>query len=338
MRYFDHKWPAILLWPLGLIYGFFVSIRNFCYDRGIFKSIAVGSKVISIGNITVGGTGKTPMVHYVVEKLISLDKRVAIISRGYGRTTKGSLLISDGKKLLCSVEEAGDEPYLLAQLCPEAIVAVDEKRVRIAKKIVGDFMPDVIVLDDAYQHRKIMRDIDIVMTRSGKAFGNGFLLPAGPLRESVSGLKRAHIILTQDNGDHDMEVTLKEKIPVIACSYCIHQVLNKRGPIVVDDLAGKDISAFCGIANPESFSSTLAELKVNILDFKTFQDHHKYTIKDLDFLRSRSAGFASKYIITTEKDWVKLPQNELDDSWVFVRVRLKPKEEEKIVSRFENLF
>jgi tetraacyldisaccharide 4'-kinase len=337
MRFFDHKWPAILLWPLSLLYGLVIRIRNCCYDNGIFKSFAAGCTVISIGNITVGGTGKTPMVQYVVDHFMSRGKRVAIISRGYGRQSKGSLLVSDGENILCSVAEAGDEPFQLAQSCAGAIVAVDEDRVRIAHIVVSKFSPDIIVLDDAFQHRRIKRDIDIIMARSGKPVGNGFLLPAGPLREPISGLRRAHVIFARSKYKVLAKNVKRENIPILPYDYIVEGIFNKQGPVSLPELEGKDVLAFCGIANPESFHSTLAELKVNILEFKTFQDHHQYTANDIELLSNCFQRFASKFIITTEKDWVKLPIEELDDSWLFVRVRLKSKDDDLLVSRFEML-
>ncbi len=334
----DNKWPAILLWPLSVLYGFAIRVRNFCYDKGLCKSYTVDCKVISVGNVTVGGTGKTPTVQYLFEKLSSLGKRVAILSRGYGRTTKGGVLVSDGEKIWCTAREAGDAPFLLALSCFGAIVAVDEDRIRMARKIVAKYSPDVIILDDAFQHRRIRRDLDIVMIRSGKPFGNGFLLPAGPLREPLQSLRRSHLILASGKDDSVKKITAKERIPVVNFHYKVRDIRNKHGYVSATELSGKDIIAFCGIANPTSFLQTLANFHVNILDFATFQDHHRYTEKDLMQLRFRSQRLASNYIITTEKDWVKLPQDELDDAWLYVRIGIIPEEEQVIVSRFEMVF
>ena len=338
MKFFENKWPAVLLWPFSILYGVVMHFRNFCYDKGLIKSYAVDCKVISVGNITIGGSGKTPTVQYIFEKLSSLGKRVAVISRGYGRSTKGGLLVSDGRTILSTSEEAGDEPYLLAKSCFGAIVAVDEDRVRMARKIVEQFSPHVIILDDAFQHRRIRRDLDIVMIRSGKPFGNGFMLPAGPLREPLKNLRRAHLILVNGENDPVKEEMAKERIPVVNIRYKVHEIRNKNGRFPAETLFAKDVVAFCGIANPKSFLQTLDEFSVNILDFATFQDHHQYTTTELLQLRSRSKRLASNYIVTTEKDWVKLPKDELDEDWLYLRIRIVPENEENLVSRFEMLF
>jgi len=338
MIFFENKWPAILLWPIAVLYGAVVRFRNFCYDRGILKSYAVGCKVICVGNITVGGTGKTPMVQFIVNTLLSLGKRVAIVSRGYGRSTSGGLLVSDGEKILHPASEAGDEPCLLARSCKGAIVAVDKDRVRMAREIVKSFSPDVIVLDDAFQHRRIKRDLDVVMIRSGKAFGNGFLLPAGPLREPVSGLRRAQLIMLRKSNDEGMRISPQENIPVFNFDYQTFNLSNYDGPVSMLELQGARVFAFSGIANPANFRKTLDALKLNILDHRAFHDHHHYTASDIKHLLASRERLEAQYIITTEKDWVKLPPQSLDAKWLYLAIRLVPENESNLVSRFEMLF
>ena len=338
MTFFDAKWPAVLLAPLAMLFSIAVRLRNLFYDIGVLKSYAVNCTVISIGNITVGGTGKTPMVQYVVETLTDMGKRVAIISRGYGRAASGGLIVSDGQSILCGVKESGDEPMLLARSCPGAVVAVDKDRVRMARKVIDQFFPDVIVLDDAFQHRRIKRDLDIVMIRVGKAFGNGFILPAGPLREPLSGLRRADVLCIRDKTSATRAIATKTNAQVIEYEYQIDKVCNKQGAINIEELAGRSVIAFCGIANPENFLATLSQLKMNVLHFQSFHDHHRYTAGDINVLRSHVQKFAPQFIITTEKDWVKLPLEDLGDAWIFVRIRIAPRLEKNIVSRFEMLF
>jgi len=338
MNFFENKWPAIFLWPLAVLYGAVIRIRNFCYDHGILKSYSVGCRIVCVGNITVGGTGKTPMVQFIVHALMSSGKRVAIISRGYGRNSSGGLLVSTGEKILCSASESGDEPYLLARLCKGAIVAVDADRVRMAREIVKSFSPDVIVLDDAFQHRRIKRDLDVVMIRNGKAFGNGFLLPAGPLREPVSGLRRAHLIMLRHAADDVRRISEQENIPVHNFDYQVHSVCNYRGPLSPSEIKGARVFAFCGIAAPASFLNTLAALKLNIVGRRTFHDHHHYASSDIEHLLADSKRLQAQYMITTEKDWVKLPIESLDAQWLYLSIRLVPENENTLVSRFEMLF
>ena len=337
MIFLENKWPAILLWPLALLYGAVIRIRNFCYGHGIFTSYAVGCKVICVGNITVGGTGKTPMVRYIVNTLMSSGNLVAIISRGYGRSSRGGLLVSNGEEILCPASEAGDEPYLLARSCRGAIVAVDKDRVRMARKIVQDFSPDVIVLDDAFQHRRIKRDLDVIMIRDGKTFGNGFLLPAGPLREPESGLRRAQIMMLKNRNDVVMRLSERANIPVFRFDYKVHSVRNREGQLSKLELKSSRVFVFSGIANPASFLQTLGALELSILGHKAFRDHHRYTAKDIRHLVATSKRLDAQYIITTEKDWVKLPIKSLDARWLYLSIRLAPENESALGSRFEML-
>ncbi|MBN1480241.1 tetraacyldisaccharide 4'-kinase [candidate division KSB1 bacterium] len=335
MRFFDHKWPALLLWPFSQVYVAAIALRNFFYDVGLLQSHIINSYLISVGNITVGGTGKTPTVHYLARSFLSLNKRVAIISRGYGRQSKGTVVVSDGQRILASVHEAGDEPLLLAQACSGAIVIVDSNRVRAAQLAVDRFKPDIILLDDAFQHRRIHRDFDLVTLRRLAPFGNGFCLPAGPLRESRKNLSRAHAILF--NGPEGMKEDVPDihKRPVFYAHYVPQYLVNKKGKRVPLDLAQKRIYAFCGLANPHAFRMTLAKLGVNFAGFAAYKDHYYYQKSDIENIYTSYERSAAEIIVTTEKDWVKLPLELLDEHWYRLHIEIKPVEEENFLSLFE---
>ncbi len=336
MKWFDKKWPALLLWPLSLLYAAVLSLRNFFYDVGIFKSYSVDSYVISVGNITVGGTGKTPTVLYLANMFIARGKRVAIISRGYGRASTGSVIVSDGQNIFASVDKAGDEPFMLAQSCPAAIVLVDSDRVKAAQRAVERFHPDVILLDDAFQHRRIHRNFDLVTMRQTHPLGNGLCLPAGPLREPKRYLKRSHAILL--NGKKYLQS--ENYGPLLAkgmvARYNPIEFVNKKGEILPVQLGNRTVFAFCGLANPNSFRTTLKNLNMNLVGFWAYKDHYRYNGNDIENISKQLSN--ADIIVTTEKDWVKLPLDLLNEHWYRLRIEIKPVDDKKLVSLFDILF
>ena len=299
MTLFERKWPALLLWPLSNIYRFFVAIRNLFYDIGLFKSYAVDAFVISVGNITVGGTGKTPTVQYLANTFISLNKKVAIISRGYGRQSRGTVLVSDGQRIVVSVADAGDEPFLLAQSCRGAVVFVDSNRVRAAEFAVDRFKPDVIVLDDAFQHRRIERDFDLLTFRAGNPVGNGFCLPAGPLREPVRNISRAHALLFNGSGGPEKSKFAGKMPHIFFAEYRPRALLSQYSESELAILREKRVYAFCGLANPVGFKDTLEKLNVNLLGFTAFKDHHSFNTKDVLKIKKAAAELSAEIIVTT---------------------------------------
>ena len=185
----------ILLYPFSILYGFIIVIRNLFFDIGIFKTRKVNVPVISIGNITAGGTGKTPIVEYLTQYFLEQNHKVAVISRGYKRKTKGTVVVSDGKLLIYNASECGDEPLQIASKFPEAIIIVDENRYRAAKLAEEKFKCDIILMDDGFQHRNLHRDFDVVVIDVTKPPNKEGLLPSGFKREPLSSLKRADAII-----------------------------------------------------------------------------------------------------------------------------------------------
>ena len=194
MGYFDTRWPALLMRPLAGLYGLAIGRRNHRYDSGAAEVFRLDRPVISIGNIVVGGTGKTPTVLYLVRWLQHQGQKVCVLSRGYRRRSRGMVVVSDGERIRAGVEEAGDEPMLLAQQLPGAIVVVDSDRVRAGRHALQHFRPDLFIIDDGFQHRRLHRDLDIVTFKEEGDLGNGWMLPAGPLREPLKALGRAGLL------------------------------------------------------------------------------------------------------------------------------------------------
>ena len=336
MRWFEKKWPALLFFPLSLLYGGVTALRNVCYDIGVFKRLRVDCPVISVGNITVGGTGKTPTVQMLVHVLLNRGKRPVIISRGYGRKSKGTVIVSDGRKVIASAAEAGDEPLMLAQNCRGAAVIVDADRVRAAKLAIERFQPDAIVLDDGFQHRRLARDLDIVVVRGKQPFGNGFCLPAGPLREPLTSLARADLLLV--TGAEKEPLPINASLPTVKARYEMIDCISASGKAIAGrDLAGKRAVAFCGLGNPNNFYQMMQSAGVNLCRLLTFNDHHSYAERDLDMINKTAQDNQAELILTTEKDWVKLESARLDERWMRVRMVLEVDDLLPIMSRFEKI-
>jgi len=306
--------PYRVLYPLSLLYGAVVWLRNFLFDVGILKTVDVGVPVVSIGNISAGGTGKTPITIEAAKVFLEQGKRVAVISRGYGRATRGTVVVSDGKKLLADATQAGDETVMIARHLPNVIVIADEQRVRGAKKAIDDFHADVIVLDDGFQHRYLERALDIVLLD-----GEGFcfetpMLPAGYRREPLSSIKRADaIVVTKVNEMTVAEKTFNNKRLLsveykFSASYKPSAIQSVFGIVrqTAETMAGHAIVAFCGIAHPEHFRSVLEKLGVRIVQFLPFNDHHRYSLSDVREIVQVYRENSADMILTTEKDAVKL--------------------------------
>ena len=336
MLFFERKFPAILLLPLSWIYLALISLRNLLYDWRILRIHNVALPVICIGNVRAGGTGKTPTVIYLANLLMQQRKRVAVLSRGYGRKTRGFRLASDGESLQGSAEHVGDEPLLIARRCPGVIVAVDEDRVRGASRLVNNYEFDVILLDDGYQHRRLHRDINILTMRASSPWGNGFALPAGPLRESKhQGLQRADLIWVNGTG----EVDLKTSSPRIRADYHPISLIDDDAEFPVSSIAGKSIVAFCGIAEPASFYQTLHKLDAHLVECFSFLDHHYYSLQDMQRIKKFVDKNNIEIVITTQKDWVKLPDEiKLWKNWFALRVELVTKEENDVFQYISHVF
>lgn len=291
-------------------YGFGSRMKNFLYDNKILKPKKVNAYVISVGNMTTGGVGKTPVVSEIAKYLVNLGQRVAIVSRGYGGKLDNRKInmISDGTSVYFDAVQAGDEPYWLAENTLGAYVFTCRNRYLAAKMAVEKFGIQVIILDDGFQHRKLHRDLDIVLMDSVKGFGNEHLLPAGPLREGPEALERIDkLVVVSKSVKHETAERVAKimqkrlNIPTSVCYTEPDYVYNiKTGQRLMEGLA---VTAMCAIGQPQQFYDFLSDYQV--VKTVTFDDHHQYAPIDIVDI--------SGSIITTEKDAVKLARFDRDN-------------------------
>ncbi|MBN2512353.1 MAG: tetraacyldisaccharide 4'-kinase [Sedimentisphaerales bacterium] len=299
----DRRMRAVLVRALlscfALVYAAAVRCRNLLYHFGVLRSHAVKVPVISIGNITTGGTGKTPLVIWLCRYLSQKQIRCAVLTRGY-KTTAG---------------EMSDEPALLAKSCPGVQVVINPDRVAGAEKAIRDYQPQVLVLDDGFQHRRIQRDLNIVAIDATCPFGYDKLLPAGLLREPLSELKRADaaIITRFDLADAQQASQIEQRIMELAGPIPIaralhrhtHAMLTSGQPLPLDKLRTMKLFIYCGIGNPQAFMHCLQQDGITIVGSCFFNDHHDYTMQDVKSIAAQARHSGADMAVCTQKDWVK---------------------------------
>ena len=306
----------------ALAYSAIIRIRAYFYKKGILPVKKLPCFVISVGNITVGGTGKTPVTIYISRFLTNLGVKHVIISRGYkGEAEKHGGMVSDGKKIFMDAKKAGDEPFMMANLLKNVPVVVGRKRFEAGIFSIKKFNPDVILLDDAFQHMSLFRDINILLLDSRKPFGNRRLLPAGMLREPICAIERAHaVIFTRDDKKTAVETApeiVKTGIPVFrTCHRTVVSLVNtssskekiiKKGDLSL--LKDKKVFAFSGIGKNHDFLETLKNAGCKIAGFMGFSDHHQYSPRDYKAMLEKIRENNVDLIATTQKDYVRIPQN-----------------------------
>ncbi|HUR98929.1 MAG TPA: tetraacyldisaccharide 4'-kinase [Pyrinomonadaceae bacterium] len=307
----------MLLAPIGWLYGKIADARNALYDRGTLRSYDLGAKTISIGNITAGGTGKTPLVAYVAEILCGAGEKVCILTRGYGRESSGRVLVSDGEKILVEARTGGDEPTELARkLIGKAIVVADADRVAAAAWAKENFAVTAFVLDDAFQHRRARRDLEIVCVDATSPLSSGRMLPAGNLREPIKNLSRAHaIVVTRADLAVSAEDFVQSVRKLNPTAYVFLAEARFRALRTLDAfLSGTPAGAeqrltpqtlsFCGLGNPKPFLRMLANEGTAIT--RQFRDHHRYTQADIQGIENAAREYQCDTLVTTAKDAVKL--------------------------------
>lgn len=315
----------IILSPLTFIYGFIIRARNYLFDKRIFKISKVNAFVISVGNLTVGGSGKTPAVIFLAEMLKKYDKKIGVLSRGYGRNSFGYLFVSDGNKIFTTVDECGDEMYLVSDEL-KVPTAVSERRVIGAKRLINDSGVKIIILDDAFQHRWIHRDLDIVMIDQRFLLKTNSMeqkiLPLGLMREPFDSLNRADIVIINRKFSEkkDLPEKLADKFTnkIIFYGYYvatgIFDVKNHK-EFTLEEFQGQKSLVVCGIARPYSFLNVLENNKIDITNKMLFPDHKNYTLKEIQDIRKKFYDTNANSVLTTQKDAVKLYKfsKDLDD-------------------------
>lgn len=304
------------LLPFSLLYGFITWIRNKCYDYNILKSYSFNIPIISVGNLSVGGTGKTPQIEYLI-KLLSNSKKIAVLSRGYKRKSKGFIIANNNSSAI----DLGDEPFQYFKKFPEIIVAVDEKRVNGIQQLMKlPHPPEVILLDDAFQHRSVKPGLSILLTTFDDLYIDDFMLPAGNLREFKSGYKRADIVIvtkSPQNISNETQLTIKNRLKLLA-----HQQLYFSGTsyneilkggkhaILVKNLKKYEVLLITGIANPKQLLSFLEKMEINFKHYQ-FGDHHRFSDQDIKKIEGEFNQITAenKIILTTEKDYVRIFDN-----------------------------
>lgn len=338
-----------ILFALSKVFEVAVKLRRFLYNVRILRDSTLGVQVIAIGNLTVGGTGKTPVVEKFARELQDAGRHVAILSRGYrskpppmSKRLINKLLfredrtppriVSDGKSLLLDSETAGDEPYMLASNLKDVVVLVDKDRVKSGRYAIEKFGCDTLLLDDGFQYWKLRgRRRDIVLIDCQQPFGNERMLPRGTLREPPSHLARAStIFITKSDGNTE---DLRKRIALhnsnAAVIECIHHPLyfedvftgERKG---IEFLDGKRVASLSGIAQPESFEKSLVNIGADLVYSKRFADHHRFTQQEVINVINRSKKRQAQLIITTQKDAVRFPKiDRRDIPILFMRVEIK---------------
>ena len=318
-----------LLKALSLLFALVVSVRYLFYKTGILRRYPLGIQVISIGNVTAGGTGKTPVTELFARSLAARGRKVAILSRGYRRKEASwwqrmftqvidpPLVVSDGKRVRLDSAVGGDEPYMLASNLPGVAVVVDRDRVKAGRYAIKRLGCDTIILDDGFQYQRLKHSVEVVLVDSTNPFGNGNMLPRGILREPVRHLKRADIIfLTKCRGDVSETVSEirkhNRKAEIVKCSHSpkVLKDVWSREEFPLSWLEGKTVCTLSGIASPKGFENSLRHLGAKVVWCERYADHHRYDPSEILYALNRTADMGSDALVTTEKDAVRFPRFE----------------------------
>lgn len=334
---------------LSALFARIVQLRLWLYQNRVLRSRSPGCLVISVGNLTVGGTGKTPVVEFLARALRERGRRVAILSRGYkskkpplfrrlqrkwlGLQKNRTRVVHDGERLLLDSRFAGDEPYMLARSLGNVVVLVDKDRVRAALGATQAFGCDTLLLDDGMQYLPLHHRLEICLIDRQAPFGNEFLLPRGTLREPPENLQRAHyIFVTKSEGDEPRALIerIREYNPTAGIVECCHHPLHLRNLYTGEELPlswleGKHIGALSGIARPESFEQKLVELGAILNLTSRFADHHRFTDAELTDFMNRCVRRDLSAVVTTEKDSVRFPHrpHTMEVPVLFLRVQIE---------------
>ncbi len=309
--------------PLSLVYGCIIYLRNLLYDLGWFTTEDFKLPIISVGNITTGGSGKTPLVMYLANLLIKNGKNPGIVSRGYGRKSKGLVVVHDGKEMKAKVESAGDEPFLMATILKSVPVIVCEDRREDIRHLLNSSTVNIIIMDDGFQHRKVKRDLDIITISANDTKNDYRLLPWGKLREPIKNINRSNALVVTKTDNFTPPNMLAEFQSVFKGNSIVSSII----PVLMRyDSSGYHKSlpssevffAFCGIGEPDLFFKSIKQLDIKSGGKRIFPDHQEYTKSVITELSAQIKSSNCTAIIITEKDLVKLPDSFLDEFDTFV--------------------
>lgn len=319
------------LWLLSLLFGAAVALRGWLYDRGLLAVAVARAPVISVGNLAVGGAGKTPVTMAIARRLAASGRTVAVLSRGYGATRRDARVVSDGREVLLDAAAGGDEPVLLARRLPGVRVLCGPRRAALAATAVGALEADALLLDDGLQHRALARDLDVVVLDAANPLGNGWLMPAGPGREPARALRRAGLVWLS-RVDQAEPAALQRWREAARAATGRAPVESRHAPVdVVDGLLGRSLGLgalrgrrvllLSGLARPGAFRRTVEALGAQVVAERRHPDHHRFTAAELDAALAAAAVAGAELVVTTEKDAVRLaPERAAEPRLAVVRI------------------
>lgn len=340
MKGFVLRLLSYLLLPFSVLYYIVIKIKNGLYDVGFLPERKLQGTVISVGNLTLGGTGKTPLVEYIAKLIQNQGLKVALLSRGYARKKRIPLVVvSNGKNMLVGVEIAGDEPLQLARNLSGVVVVVDKNRYQAGLKAQEKYDVDLFILDDGYQHRKLARDVNILLVDGKNLFNTGLLFPAGKLREPVSSIKRADAVVLSEPLSKSNENIIKKKImrykvdlPLFHCYRYPVGFYTAKGdnPLQEGFFSSRNIFSLAAIAQPAAFEEDLRNMGFNLAKTYRFADHHYYTQEEIETIARSAKKVDIEAIITTQKDAVRLGHlKEVNPPLIYLKIEMRVREKEK---------
>tara|TARA_B100000427_G_scaffold329459_1_gene345747 strand:+ start:776 stop:1798 length:1023 start_codon:yes stop_codon:yes gene_type:complete len=321
------------LYPISILFKIIVFIKNYCFDN-VLKSNQLPCFVISVGNITVGGTGKTPMVLYLCKTFQKHNQyKIGVLSRGYKRHTKGTILVSKGNGPIQNWESVGDEPFMMAKKTKNIPIVVDSNRYRAGQFLIKNFGTEIIILDDGFQHRFLSRDLDIVMINGNTPPSDYKYFPAGNLREGWESIRRADAVIFTKNKPRSflLNKIKKTNIPFFNSKLKSFILFPKNPPKrEVKNLKGKKVVLLCGIGDPKSFEKTIESYDCIVKGLKFFRDHYFYNKKNISKIIEFAKIKKANYILTTEKDWVKIEPFQPDFPFIIIQIEIEILEKNKM--------
>ena len=340
----------LLFFPVylvSLVYGLVMRIRALGYRARLLRSTAVSACVVSVGNISVGGQGKTPVVMHLAQRLMERGLAVSVVSRGYGYDVTGKyLVVADQDGPVRRPGEAPDEALLVAWRIPGVSVVVGPNRVAAADAAISKFSSHVVLVDDGFQHLALRRDLNVLVADRKNQVGNGLVFPAGPLREPISAARRADVLWLsgateeqETNGEPTggpIEKTCGE-IPRVFSVSVPHSLVDGDGTeYPVQALEKKKVLAFCGIARPERFFNTLERIGAIVVYMLPFKDHHRFSQDDYEIINHCATRFGAEIVVTTEKDLMRIASHTLSHQLLAVRMGLRVEGDEGLISLIES--